>query len=129
MTPGARSVLEYLVKHEHTDKGEIVCERLECWMGYRRVHRKTVNALIDCMAITNSAINGESVQRWVVTETGKQHLKYPGLEEKLFVALRTKGKGGFRIVDGEIVYFDDTPTSRPRRPRSPRRPRARSRQP
>jgi hypothetical protein len=104
LTPAALEILGLLAKHEHTEEGEIVCDRLNCYLGYRRVHWKTINKLSDCSAITNSAHNNDA-KRYVITEIGHAILRRPELAEEVYLAyLRKKN---FTIRNDRVVLMED----------------------
>lgn len=95
MTPGTRSVLAAMAAAyaaEDYENAELVVEGWVCYLGTRRVHRKTVNALIDMLALKDESDTGADghLKRYVISDTGQALLRRPELEEELFLALHRK---------------------------------------
>lgn len=76
------------------DWPEIACEGIECYLGHRRIHARTVRSLLECMAISDSAEG--SFHRYTINDTGRAILRRPALADEVMIALCC-GQGAFTI--------------------------------
>lgn len=103
ITTGMMRCLGDMIKAEQEGRyedSEIVCDGLWCWLGERRVHRKTVRALLRLVAISEQSDSG-GVQRFVINGVGRSIKDDPKMADSIAVAIMRGG--GFSIVDGKIV--------------------------
>jgi hypothetical protein len=73
-------------RREEWDEAEIVCEGGTCWLGVERVSRATVQRLLRCLAVSSASEPG-SLERYVVSETGRAIAADPALAEKVWRAV------------------------------------------
>lgn len=79
---------------------EIVCEGLDCYIGLERTSRRTVNALLNLMAISEVG-GGGNFARYQINETGRNILAD---ESQIDVVLRSVCEGGaWTWKNGKLV--------------------------
>ena len=99
-----RQVLEDMrtaEQKETYDDAEIVCDGSECWVGLRRISRRTVDGLLRLAAISPEKFDKSSV--YVLNDTGRALLKRPELATELRLALY-QGRS-FTIENEHIKYL------------------------
>ncbi len=84
---------------ERYEDAELVCDGNSCWLGIRRVQKKTVNELLSVLALKDSN-DGSTVQRYVINGVGRALHADPNLALDVVEAL--KQGGSFTIVDGKV---------------------------
>lgn len=97
-------VLEDMHKAEQKKRfedAEVVCDGLECWVGLRRISRRTVDGLLRLTAISPEKFDKSSV--YVLNDTGRALLKRPDLATELRLALY-QGRS-FTIENEQIKYL------------------------
>lgn len=88
MTPAQIRTLTEMRDNEDCndfDGSQIVCSGVECWLGLRRISRRTVNCLLRLLAIKpawESAIN-----YFCITDAGRSLLERPEFENELRAAI------------------------------------------
>lgn len=75
---------------EDWDEAEIAGQGLECWLGDERVGRKTVEALVSLMLVTEEASPG--LTRWPINSVGLRIAKEPELIPELFRQILSGGE-------------------------------------
>lgn len=99
-------ILADMAEFEHLgeyENAEIVCDRLECWIGYRRVHRRSVNALERVLAVSNRS-DREGVTRYSINGIGRAILVRPELASEIVAAVQ-KGQP-FHISEGRVTLME-----------------------
>lgn len=110
MTPATRSVLAAMAaayECEDYEGAELVCEGWYCYLGERRVHRRTVNNLLSILAVKDESDSGADghLKRYIISDIGQSILRRPELEDEVTLALlRSKS---FTIKEDRIVWMDD----------------------
>lgn len=97
MTPAATRLLTAMRDEEE----DLVCDRLECWVGLTRFSRRTVTALLRLTAISECRFPGGG-ETYTLNDTGRALLRRPELEAELMNTL-LKGSGSFTIRDDRVV--------------------------
>jgi hypothetical protein len=115
MTPACLSILQAMADAqrrldaeeptEPEEESELVCEGIYCYLGTRRVHRKTVRALLDATAISDVSDSGEGLQRFAINSTGEAILRRPELAHEVWAHIYGQ-KGSFTIKNDRIVLLD-----------------------
>jgi len=110
LKPASRRALERLRDAEDSDDrdhDEIVCEGIICYIGLNQIHRKTVNSLLEIMAISDSSIRevGSNMRRYRINESGRNVLKDESQINMIYKMLRDGGAWTWR--DGKLVVMDD----------------------
>lgn len=100
ITPAMRQVLEDMHQAEQKEAYEdaIVCDGIECWIGLRRISRRTVDGLLRLIAISPENFDKSSV--YILNDTGKAILKRPELAAEIRLALH---KGRPFTIENERV--------------------------
>lgn len=105
LTEAQRRVLETLRKAEDEDdqeNDEIVCEGILCYIGLTRVHRKTVNGLLEIMAISDRSDSGNrNYRRFRINETARHVLNDESQINEIYRML--KEGGAWTWKDGKLV--------------------------
>lgn len=87
----ATKTLEAMVEaeaREDHDEAELVREKRTCWLGYERVSGKIVDELLMHVAVRSVSEPG-SIERYVVSGTGREILKDPEVADRIVRALRS----------------------------------------
>lgn len=72
---------------------ELVCDGIECWVGYEKTSYRTMKALLMYCLISGWQINSNKVQYLYINESGKAYLKG---ELKIYTI--STAKGGLKQV-------------------------------
>lgn len=105
LSSAALSTLREMAELEDDENGdgELVCEGNVCYIGPRRVARRTADELLRCAAIRTD-LSSDGVYRYVVNATGKAIVRRPELADEVFAAV-LRGRP-FDIVDDHIKLKD-----------------------
>lgn len=104
LTPAMHLALTELDKaecEERFDDAEIVCDGIECWLGYRRVSYRTVKALLKLMALSFDESGG--AQHYTLNDTGRAIQGRPALAKEIYAAV-LKGRP-FTLANGKIKHL------------------------
>jgi hypothetical protein len=104
LTPGTYQALREMsdaATRGDYEGAEIVCGGKECWLGDRRVQRRTVIWLLRMMAISDRSEEGAALERYCINDTGRAILRRPALVGDINRAL--VAGGAFRIENDQII--------------------------
>ncbi len=89
VTPAENRTLCELIEIAAADgDAEIVCEGRECWVGSRRISKRTVNGLLRLMAISRSSYGGDdAMELYTINLTGRSLIARPAFEAELLAAI------------------------------------------
>lgn len=93
LTERQRKVLSTMIAAEEAeayDEAEIVCDGASCYLGLDRISRRTVEGLLRCVAISMASEPG-SLERYVITETGRLIEKDPAVAARVAAAMLSGG--------------------------------------
>jgi hypothetical protein len=102
LTTAMRHLLDELLVAEREgrlEEAEVVCEGVECWVGYRRVSRNTINALLRLLALSQDRLGG--AEHYSLNCIGRELSAQPALAEKVRLAI-LHGKP-FAVQNGRII--------------------------
>jgi len=109
----ALAILRTMVECADTARGldddyepEITREGRSCWFGMERIHTRTLDALLYCMAVSRTDDSRDGYERFTLNSTGRQIAARPALAGEVFAAL---GGGPFTVIDGQVAPIGTPP--------------------
>jgi hypothetical protein len=90
LTPTQRLILTTLRDAEDASdfhNAEIVCEGIECWIGYMRISRATVNALVRMVLLHYDKVGG--AEHYTINGSGRAALEDENVIERIQHCLAT----------------------------------------
>lgn len=90
MTKAALQCVEEMALAEESlryEDAEIVCEGLECWLGQRRVARRTLQVLIRLVLVSRQSNEGEC-ERYALNEDGRAMAADENYEPRIIALMR-----------------------------------------
>ena len=76
---------------EDWDDAEIVREDGEIWLGYRRVHHRTLTLMLQLCLLHDSS-NQNGVERYTLNEDGRSMAKNPDYEPRIIGIMRASAR-------------------------------------
>lgn len=111
MRPSSLRLLREMLaaeEREDWDDASVICEGIVCMIGYRNVHRSTVNHLLNYMAVSADQYDKGGVRYFTLNQTGRIIARNPEMADKIMAAI-ISGRSFTYTKDDKVKYLERKP--------------------